>query len=132
MSSADPYGRTDQLDESLLEVLAARLEARAEHPYFDRMLTEYLDAMDIDQAKAVLDMGSGTGVASRAVARRPSFTGSVIGIDLSPYLTAVATRLAAEEAVAGVEFRVGDSASVDLASEEFDAVIAHTPPKPRR
>ena len=110
MSSADPYGRTDQLDESLLEVLVTRLEARGKHPLFERMLAEYLDAMQLETAQTVLDMGCGTGVASRALARRPGFTGKVQGVDFSPYLITVATRLAAEQALdRRIDFRVADS-----------------------
>ncbi len=127
MSPADPYGRTDKLDDSLLEVVVARLEARGKHPFFERMLTEYLDVMQIDAARSVLDMGCGTGVASRALLRRPGFTGKVTGIDLSSYLAQVAERLAAGEGFAGrVEFRAGDTRSLDLPPGGFDAVIAHT------
>jgi predicted TPR repeat methyltransferase len=32
------------------------------------MLQDYLDAMQIDRAKTVLDIGCGTGVATRAIA----------------------------------------------------------------
>ena len=124
--SADPYGRTDELDESLLEILVTRLEARAKHPQFAGMLAHYLGAMRLDTAQAVLDVGCGTGVASRAVARRPEFSGRVTGVDLSPHLTTVAERLVAEEGLDGVGFRTGDSRSLDFASEAFDAVIAHT------
>ncbi len=84
--TTDPYGKTDRLDETSLEVIVARLEARGKHPFFDRMLREYLDAMEIDAAETVLDMGCGTGVAARAIARRPDFTGTVLGIDLGPFL----------------------------------------------
>jgi ubiquinone/menaquinone biosynthesis C-methylase UbiE len=127
MSSADPYGRTDQLDESLLEVLVTRLEARGQHPYFEKMLAEYLDVMPLETAETVLDMGCGTGVASRALARRPEFTGKVQGIDFSPYLITVATRLAAEQALdRRIDFRVADTCSLDFPSGQFDAVIAHT------
>jgi ubiquinone/menaquinone biosynthesis C-methylase UbiE len=34
------------------------------------MLNDYLNAMQIDTAKTVLDLGCGTGVAARAIARR--------------------------------------------------------------
>jgi hypothetical protein len=47
MIPADPYGRTDKLADSLLDVLVARLEARGKHPFFEQMLTEYLDVMQI-------------------------------------------------------------------------------------
>lgn len=127
MARADPYGRTDTLDPSLLEVLVTRLEARGKHPFFERMLTEYLDAMQIDAAQFVLDMGCGTGVASRVVARRPGFTGKITGIDLSPFLTDAARRLATEEGLgARIEFRAGDTRSLDLPADSFDAIIAHT------
>lgn len=126
-SSGDPYGTTDRLDEALLQVMALRLEARGQHPKFKKMLDDYLDAMGIDTAKSVLDMGSGTGVVARAIARRPGFSGRVVGVDLSRYLASAAERLAREEGLADrVEFRVGDTRSLELASGAFDAVVAHT------
>lgn len=127
MRPADPYGRTDKLDGSLLDVVVTRLEARGKHPFFERMLTEYLDIMQIDAARSVLDMGCGTGVASRALLRRPGFAGKVTGIDLSPYLAQTAERLAKEEGFGGrVDFHAGDTRSLNLPSGGFDAVIAHT------
>jgi len=97
MTSSDPYAETDRLDDSLLQVIVTRLEARGRHPAFDKMLNDYLNAMQIDTAKTVLDMGCGTGVAARAIARRSDFSGRVLGIDLSPALAQTATRLAADE-----------------------------------
>jgi SAM-dependent methyltransferase len=126
MRSADQYARTDQLDEPLLEVLVTRLEARGKHPYFQRMLAEYLGAMQLESAQTVLDIGCGTGVASRALARRPEFTGRVHGIDLSPYLVDVAARLAREEGLDSVDFSVADTRRLDFPPGELDAVIAHT------
>lgn len=127
METVDPFGRTDELDEGMLEALVARFEARGRHPLFARMLAEYLDAMEIDGAGAVLDMGCGTGLAARAIARRPGFSGHVTGVDLSPYLVAAAARLAADEGLAGsTEFRVGDSCRLDAADASYDAVVAHT------
>lgn len=127
MSSADPYGRTDKLDDSLLDVVVTRLEARGKHAFFQKMLTEYLDIMQIDGARFVLDMGCGTGVASRALLRRSDFAGKIMGIDLSPYLARVAERLATEEGFGRrAEFRAGDTRSLDIQGGEFDAVIAHT------
>jgi predicted TPR repeat methyltransferase len=70
MNSSDPYAATDRLDESLLQVVATRLEARGKHPLFDRMLGDYLDAMQIDTSQRAPDLGCGTGVAARAIARR--------------------------------------------------------------
>jgi ubiquinone/menaquinone biosynthesis C-methylase UbiE len=127
MGALDVYRITNELDDDMSEVLATRLEARGRHPAFLRMLAQYLDAMGIDSAGTVLDMGCGTGVAARTLARRPRFTGRVVGIDRSPYLVSAAERLArAEGLTERVEFRTGDTHSLTLADASFDAVIAHT------
>nr|AIA11258.1 Methyltransferase domain protein [uncultured bacterium] len=123
----DVYGMTDKLDDLMLEVMVTRLEARGRHPFFIKMLQEYLEAMEIDSAKTVLDMGCGTGIAARTIALRAGFAGRVVGIDLSSYLTEAATRLAEEFGLAGqIEFRTGDTQNLDLPDERFDAVVAHT------
>jgi ubiquinone/menaquinone biosynthesis C-methylase UbiE len=100
MSTMDVFGMTDKLDETMLDVMVTRLEVRGRHPVFSKMLQDYLEAMAIDSATTVLDMGCGTGVAARAIALWAGFSGKVVGIDLSAYLTAAATRLAAEAGVA--------------------------------
>lgn len=127
MNTVDPFGRTDRLDDAMLEALVKRFEARGENPRFACMLTEYLDAMEIDHADAVLDMGCGTGLAARAIASRPGFTGTVAGVDLSPHLIAAAERFARDEGVSErTTFRAGDTRSLDVADGTYDAVVAHT------
>ena len=127
MNAIDPYRTTDQLNEELLAVIVNRLEARGAHPFFQNVLREYLDAMHIDTAHRVLDIGCGTGVATRVIARRPQFSGKVTGIDLSPNLARTAERLATEEGLsARVEFHAGDTQSLDFPEGAFDAVVAHT------
>lgn len=127
MEASDPYRITDKLEEVLLDLMVSRLEARGEHWFFQKVLRDYLDALDIDSASTVLDMGCGTGVAARTIARRASFSGRVTGIDLSPYLVEAAKRLAHEEGLATlVEFRSGDTRELDIPDGEFDAVVAHT------
>lgn len=127
MGTVDVYRITSKLDDATLDVLATRLEARGKHPRFARMLQEYLDAMVIDSAKSVLDLGCGTGVAARAIGRRPGFSGRVTAIDLSSNLIMAAKRLANEEGLGNtIEFRVGDSHSLDLQDASFEAVVAHT------
>ena len=79
MPTFDVYGVTDTLPEPILDIIVTRLEARGQHPTFQRMLHEYLEAMDIDQAATVLDLGCGTGVAARAIAARPGFAGPSSG-----------------------------------------------------
>ena len=112
MSTVDPFSRTDRLGEDMLDALVARFEARSRNPLFSKMLHEYLDAMHVDEADAVLDMGCGTGLAARAIVHRPGFSGTVVGIDLSPHLVAAAERFAHEEGVSEhTHFRTGDTRS---------------------
>ena len=127
MSAFDVYGMTDKLDSTLLSAIATRLEARGNHPFFQKMMHEYLDAMDIDTAQRVLDLGCGTGVATRGIVGRDSFSGRVIGIDLSPHLVEVARQLSNQEGKGTqVEFQAGDSRKLELPDTRFDAVVAHT------
>jgi ubiquinone/menaquinone biosynthesis C-methylase UbiE len=127
MTPADVFGKTDQLDAATLDALAARFEARGKHAAFADMLTEYLDAMQIAPSASVLDLGCGTGLVARAIARHASFAGSVAGIDLSPHLVAAATRLADADGVsARVTFQSGDARKLPFADASFDAVVAHT------
>ena len=127
MGTVDVYRITNQLDDATLDVLVTRLEARGKHPRFAGMLRDYLDAMEIDSSPSVLDLGCGTGVAARTIAGRADFSGRVTGIDRSPHLIGAAERLAREEGVVGkLEFRAGDSHSLQLRDAEFDAVVAHT------
>lgn len=126
MATFDVYGSTDKLDETTLDAIVTRLEARGSNAFFIQMLHEYLDEMHIDAAATVLDVGCGTGVASRGIAKRPGFAGRVIGLDVSSYLCDAASRLAEEEGLNNVEFRTGDSRSLELADGSFDAVVLHT------
>jgi len=127
MATVDVYRITDKLDDATLDVVETRLEARGRHPRFVQMMKDYLDAMRIDSAGSVLDVGCGTGVAARAIVRRPGFAGTVVGIDRSPHLVSAAERLASNEGVGGkVEFRAGDSHTLQLKDAQFDAVVAHT------
>jgi len=127
MATVDVYRITDQLDDATLDVLVTRLEARGKHPKFLEMMREYFNAMGIDSAGSVLDLGCGTGVAARTIARRPGFSGRVTGVDRSVHLIAAATRLAKGEGLAGkLDFRAGDSHTLGLGDATFDMAVAHT------
>lgn len=127
MATIDVYRVTDKLDQGTIDVLVARLEARARHPRFAQILSEYLDAMAIDQAGLVLELGCGTGVVARTIAQRTGFSGKVIGVDRSAQLASAATQLAKECNLQDkTTFSSGDSQRLDFADGTFDAVVAHT------
>jgi len=126
-AARDPFRLTDRLEPAALEVMATRLEARGRQPGFVQPLADYLEAMAIDHRAEVLDLGCGTGIAARVIARRPGFRGRVHGIDLSPHLVAEATRLAEAEGLAErLSFAVGDVQALDRPPRSVDAVVAHT------
>ena len=127
MSSFDVYGKTNELDVALLDVMATRLEGRGAHPYFQKMMHDYLQVMDLHNADTVLDLGCGTGVVARAIGGQQSFKGKVLGIDLSSHLIEVAQRLAEKEGLGEkLDFYADDSHSLKESDAEFDAVVAHT------
>ena len=125
--AVDPFRITNKLEPSTLDVIVARLETRGRHPHFVKPLSDYLERMDIDGKANVLDLGCGTGIAARAIAQRPRFKGSILGIDLSDHLVQAARRFAAEERLSDrVRFETGDSHTLGLAPDSFEAVVAHT------
>jgi SAM-dependent methyltransferase len=127
LRAPDVYGRTHQMDEKTLGAVAERLEARGRHPFFARAIGEYMDHLALAGPAALLDLGCGTGVAARAIARRPEVRGPITAIDISPHLVEAARRLAAEEGLGGrIEFRTGDAHGLGLPEGGFDAVVMHT------
>jgi ubiquinone/menaquinone biosynthesis C-methylase UbiE len=69
---------------------------------------------------AILDVGSGTGIVARRLARRPG-GGRVVGLDASPDMLAVARAAAARERLA-VEWREGAAERLPFADASFDLV----------
>jgi ubiquinone/menaquinone biosynthesis C-methylase UbiE len=126
-TGADPYGKTPQLDEETLAAIATRLEGRARHPFFIDSIAEYLNALAMSGTESVLDLGCGTGVVARALAKRLGSRASVTAIDISANLIDVGRRLAREEGVEQcIDFLTGDAHKLGLPSEGFDVVVMHT------
>jgi SAM-dependent methyltransferase len=125
--SPDVYGRTFQLDQPTLTVIANRLEARAKHPFFAEAIAGYMDALRLSGPEAILDLGCGTAVAARHICRRPECHGPVTAIDISDGLIAEARRHALSEGVdQRIDFRVGDAHGLGLPAGGFDVVVMHT------
>jgi SAM-dependent methyltransferase len=80
-----------------------------------------LDRLD-DPPRRVLDVGSGTGLAARLLARR--FPGAhVVGVDLSGAMVAEARRRLPADLGARVTFSVADASRLPFADGEFDLVV---------
>jgi ubiquinone/menaquinone biosynthesis C-methylase UbiE len=72
------------------------------------------------QGERILDLATGTGWTSRAVARSGA---KVVGVDIAADLVAAAKARAAADRLA-IEYRIGDAEKLPFADGEFDAVIS--------
>jgi SAM-dependent methyltransferase len=126
-ATTDIWGRTSEIDEDALAVMAARLENRAKHPFFRGVINDYISALELPRIGRVLEIGCGTGVVSRSLAATPGFCGTITATDVSPYLIEIARRHAAAEGVdAQIAFEVDSAAELAARSDACDLVIAHT------
>ncbi len=129
------YGRFDlfiaqdiaQADLDKVQELAARLERRARAADEVAARAAYLDLLGLEPGQRVLDVGCGTGVVTRDVARRIAPHGRAIGLDPGPGFLTIARDLAEREGLGAlVEFREGDALVLPFHDAEFDAVLAAT------
>ncbi len=75
----------------------------------------------LEAPRCALDLGTGTGVAAQAVARRfPA--AEVVGVDLAPAMVAEAERMLPQELAGRVRFEAGDAAALRFADGEFALV----------
>lgn len=119
---------TKGLDEARARALVARtieLRGRAEDEV--RARAAYLDLLAPVPGEVVLDVGCGSGVVTRDLARRVAPGGRAVGLDPGPALITIAGELAAEAGLADTtEWRVGDARAMPFDDGMFDAVIAAT------
>lgn len=83
-------------------------------PWADRLVA----ATDLAPGMSVLDVACGTGVVARAAADRVGPTGTVVGVDSSEAMLAVARRVRPD-----VRWQVGDAGSLPFEADAFDRVL---------
>ena len=101
------------------DAVAPRWDAMRSEDAF-AVLEAGLDALS-DAPKRALDLGTGTGKAAFAIARRfPE--ADVVGVDLAPKMIREAKRLTPPELSDRVRFEVGDASDLPFEAETFDLV----------
>jgi ubiquinone/menaquinone biosynthesis C-methylase UbiE len=127
------YGRlslwrdTAGLAEAQARQRVARLELRGGSSDEVEIRSTYLDLLGIAPGERVLEVGCGSGIVLRDIARRVVPNGAAIGVDPSAALLRVARELAGEAGVADVvDLREADGRSLPFGEGEFDAVLAAT------
>lgn len=127
MAARDPHRFVNELDETAIDGLIARLESRAQDSVFAGLLDKYVARLDLPRSARVLEIGCGTGAALRALAHRSDFAGKAIGVDQCRAFIEAAARFADAERVGDrLTFQLGDAHCLDFPSASFDVVIAHT------
>jgi ubiquinone/menaquinone biosynthesis C-methylase UbiE len=99
--------------------VAEAYEARFVPAFFAQWAPRLLDAAGVEQGQRVLDVACGTGVVARAAAARVGPSGSVVGVDLSEAMLAVARRVRPD-----LTWRQGDAAALPFGDGDFDAVVS--------
>ena len=83
-----------------------------------------LQQADFKPGERVLDIGCGGGGTTIAIAQAVAPSGHVLGIDISPDLTAASTQRASDEGVSNIRFICADAATVQLADAPFDRLFS--------
>lgn len=99
-------------------------EAREKHlePIFGPWAQEAVDRAAPRPGEHILDVGCGTGPATRIAARRVAPSGRVVGLDLDPVRLALARSLAAQDGL-DIEWFEGSALDLPFAAGSFDVVL---------
>jgi ubiquinone/menaquinone biosynthesis C-methylase UbiE len=108
------------LDPATQDRLAEVLETRGADPQQQAMRQTFLADVPFPTHAEVLDVGCGTGVLTRRLARLPNVA-RVIGVDPAPSLLERARELA--DASPNISFEEGDGRALPFGNETFDAVV---------
>jgi ubiquinone/menaquinone biosynthesis C-methylase UbiE len=119
-SQNDVWSAVAELDSATQERLAQVLETRGADPRQQAMRAAFLDAVPFPTRARVLEVGCGTGVLSRVLARR-SGVSAVIGVDPAPGLLDRARELAT--GMSNLTFAVADGRELPFAEAEFEVVV---------
>jgi SAM-dependent methyltransferase len=104
----------------------ASLEERGKSGYIT-IVRNLLDALAIKPGEQVLELGCGSGVIMRELARRTAGANPLTGVDRSPYLLGEAQKLARRQGLADrIEFRQGIGEALPLAADFADVAVSST------
>jgi SAM-dependent methyltransferase len=116
----DIWARFNELDAPMQARLAGVLETRGADAQQQAMRRAFLEQIAFTARANVLEVGCGTGVLTRVLARWPG-VGTVIGADPAPALLDKARELAAD--LPNATFQQADGRCLPLDAETFDAVV---------
>jgi ubiquinone/menaquinone biosynthesis C-methylase UbiE len=105
----------------------AILEARGHAIGYLQMVRTLIEVADLPSGEAVLEVGCGSGVLARWLARRTAGHNRITGVDINPYLLGEAKALARQEGLEGaIEFRDGDARALPFPDNSFEVAMSVT------
>jgi ubiquinone/menaquinone biosynthesis C-methylase UbiE len=105
----------------------AILESRGRSVGYLRMVSTLLEEAELRSGETVLEVGCGSGVLDRWLARRTSGAHRITGVDINPYLLREAGALARQEGLEDViEFCDGNAEALPFADDSFDVTMSVT------
>jgi SAM-dependent methyltransferase len=123
----DPWTTIDQVDLEQIRPLAARLELRGQHADEVAARSAYLDLLAIVPGERVLEVGCGSGVVLRDLARRVGPQGRAVGLEYGAAFLPTVRELAEREGLAErIDVHQGDARAMPFADKEFDLALAAT------
>ena len=96
--------------------------SRTVRQFQSQAITRTLSSIDLRPGMRVLDLGCGTGIGTREIARRIAPSGTVIGMDASPRMIAEAQSKCENSALGHASFVVGCAEELNEQST-FDVVV---------
>jgi SAM-dependent methyltransferase len=105
----------------------AILESRGRAVGYLRIVRTLLEEAQLRPGEAVLEVGCGSGVLDRWLARRTAGAYHITGVEINPYLLREARALARQEGLEGaIDFRDGNAESLPFSANSFDVAMSVT------
>jgi ubiquinone/menaquinone biosynthesis C-methylase UbiE len=102
------------------------LEGRGRSNYLT-LVRNVLDVVGIQPGEVVLEVGGGSGVVVREIARRTAGANRIIDIDINPYLLREAEGMAKQAGLADrITFQKGHAEAIPLADNSVDVALSFT------
>ena len=131
--SPEEFGRLDPwrieagLGESQVRELARLIELRGRSDDEAATRQVYMDLLGPRPGERVLEVGCGSGVVTRELARRVRPGGRVTAIDPNPFFLTVTRELAEQERLGDwIELRAGDAHALPFDDASFEIVVSAT------
>jgi ubiquinone/menaquinone biosynthesis C-methylase UbiE len=105
----------------------ASLETRGQSTGYAGVIRSMLEEACLQPGETVLDVGCGSGVLDRWLARRTGGANRIVAVDIHRTLLREAATLAQKEGLGGViEFREGNAEALPFPDHSFDVVMSAT------